>query len=104
MSIVSLVTGNVFGAALLLGTMCLASCANAGSEDSKMPTGVYEERYRPQFHFTPKKNWMNDPNGLVFYGGEYHLKTGLELYTKGAKSLIRSLKIRKLRSAWEGTR
>jgi fructan beta-fructosidase len=34
---------------------------------------VYPEIYRPQFHFTPAKNWMNDPNGLVYYRGEYHL-------------------------------
>ena len=33
----------------------------------------YDEPYRPQFHFTPAKNWMNDPNGLVYYKGEYHL-------------------------------
>ena len=33
----------------------------------------YSEKYRPQYHFTPEKNWMNDPNGLVYYGGEYHL-------------------------------
>jgi fructan beta-fructosidase len=34
---------------------------------------LYHESYRPQFHFSPKKNWTNDPNGLVFYKGEYHL-------------------------------
>jgi len=33
----------------------------------------YTEEYRPQFHFTPIFNWMNDPNGLVHYEGEYHL-------------------------------
>jgi sucrose-6-phosphate hydrolase SacC (GH32 family) len=35
--------------------------------------GYYSEPFRPQFHFTPEKNWMNDPNGLVYYEGEYHL-------------------------------
>jgi sucrose-6-phosphate hydrolase SacC (GH32 family) len=34
---------------------------------------LYNEKYRPQFHFTPQKNWTNDPNGLVYYKGEYHL-------------------------------
>ncbi|RIX48736.1 glycoside hydrolase family 32 protein [Paenibacillus nanensis] len=34
---------------------------------------VREEKYRPQFHFTPPANWMNDPNGMVYYDGEYHL-------------------------------
>lgn len=33
----------------------------------------YTEPYRPQFHFSPAENWMNDPNGLVYYRGEYHL-------------------------------
>ena len=34
---------------------------------------AYKETYRPQFHFTPKTNWTNDPNGLIHYKGEYHL-------------------------------
>ena len=33
----------------------------------------YDQPYRPQFHFSPRKNWTNDPNGLVYFEGEYHL-------------------------------
>lgn len=44
---------------------------------SQLPKDVsspgVEERYRPRFHFAPKRNWMNDPNGLVYFAGEYHL-------------------------------
>lgn len=35
--------------------------------------GVYDEPWRPQYHFTPAANFMNDPNGLVYFKGEYHL-------------------------------
>ncbi|MFD5537054.1 GH32 C-terminal domain-containing protein [Streptomyces sp. NPDC127079] len=34
---------------------------------------LHQEPYRPQFHFTPAQNWMNDPNGLIWYKGRYHL-------------------------------
>ncbi len=33
----------------------------------------YYEPHRPQIHFSPKKNWMNDPNGCVYFNGLYHL-------------------------------
>ncbi len=49
-------------------------CLFVSSSFCDQPTNeYYNEPYRPQFHFTPEKNWMNDPNGLVYYGGEYHL-------------------------------
>jgi fructan beta-fructosidase len=36
-------------------------------------TKLYTEQYRPQFHFSPATNWCNDPNGLVYNNGTYHL-------------------------------
>jgi fructan beta-fructosidase len=34
---------------------------------------TYRERIRPQFHFTSRRGWHNDPNGMVWQAGEYHL-------------------------------
>ena len=38
-----------------------------------VPPAEYNQTYRPQFHFSAQKNWLNDPNGLVYYKGVYHL-------------------------------
>lgn len=83
--------------ALSLGIFCLVSCDQGGSEDpiinptptpsepsnptnpstpstpSEPTTGLYHEQYRPQIHYTPARNWVNDPNGMVYVNGTWHL-------------------------------
>lgn len=43
--------------------------------DDKLPAVMaqYSQQYRPQIHYTPAKNWINDPNGMVFLDGVWHL-------------------------------
>lgn len=36
-------------------------------------TNLYQEALRPQLHFTTKRGWLNDANGMIYYGGQYHL-------------------------------
>jgi fructan beta-fructosidase len=63
---------------LALISLLHTGCLNTKLESLplKKPEGkekYYDEPYRPQFHFSPKAHWMNDPNGMVYLGGEYHL-------------------------------
>lgn len=52
-------------------------CSKSAMENEAVETteknGYYKEKYRPQFHFSPEEKWMNDPNGMVYFEGEYHL-------------------------------
>ncbi|MGW8880826.1 GH32 C-terminal domain-containing protein [Streptomyces mirabilis] len=56
-----------------VATVCALSAAPLAPQALAADTPPYSETHRPQFHFTPDKNWMNDPNGLVYFKGEYHL-------------------------------
>jgi fructan beta-fructosidase len=65
---------------LALALLGLAACQSAPSHldeaDAEPPAATaspYHEPYRPQFHFSPEENWMNDLNGLVYENGTYHL-------------------------------
>ena len=42
------------------------------AQNSSTPA-AYNQQYRPQYHFSPREHWTNDPNGLVYFEGEYHL-------------------------------
>ena len=56
--------------------MILSSCMSKDKKPEKVfikNENLDEKMYRPSLHFSPKKNWMNDPNGMFYYKGKYHL-------------------------------
>jgi len=51
-------------------------CNKLDKTETKKSVNVIKtenQLYRPNFHFTPKANWMNDPNGMFYLNGKYHL-------------------------------
>jgi fructan beta-fructosidase len=55
----------------LVSLALLSACQQKENSETAQTTPY--ETFRPQYHFTPKTGWMNDPNGMVYYEGEYHL-------------------------------
>lgn len=57
------------------GLPAASKALEAIRQDDAAPAAseLYREKHRPQFHFTSRRGWLNDPNGLVFCDGEYHL-------------------------------
>ncbi len=70
-------------AATLRGPAAVIAAIESGDE-IKTSVPVYEEQWRPQFHFTSMRGRLNDPNGLLHYDGEHHLFYQLHPY--GVKS------------------
>lgn len=63
---------------LVATLMIYLNCKNdkqSYSEEIEVAENFTEDelKYRPLFHFTPKNNWMNDPNGMFYLNGKYHL-------------------------------
>ncbi len=63
--------GLVFGS-LLLSVACGCSVLKGGKPVESEPAW-HKDAYRPQYHYSAKKNWANDPNGLIYYEEEWHL-------------------------------
>lgn len=58
---------------LLVLSIIMLGCNKEDDLNEPSVVTVGDSNYRPAYHFTPEENWMNDPNGMVYYKGEYHL-------------------------------
>jgi fructan beta-fructosidase len=63
----------IFILAILILTIFACTNNKPQAENNETSINYYIEKYRPQFHFSPEEKWMNDPNGMFYYEGEYHL-------------------------------
>lgn len=59
----------------MIVSLFFTSCGEKkeATETAVAEPALMDEQFRPQYHFTPEEKWMNDPNGLVYQNGKYHL-------------------------------
>ena len=62
-----------FSLIIYFGLLIACTAEKQEADQNALSDTLYHEQHRPQFHFSPPRNWMNDPNGLVYFDGEYHL-------------------------------
>ncbi len=65
-----ILTASWFG---LMVSYASVTCSQPVISSQAESNKLFTEKHRPQFHFSPERNWMNDPNGMVYFEGEYHL-------------------------------
>ena len=58
---------------LVRAVICWIALLTLYASPAAAQSSTYDQPFRPQIHFSPEKNWTNDPNGLVYFRGEYHL-------------------------------
>jgi fructan beta-fructosidase len=57
----------------LAALLALPGCgSDPAPEADSADAPSFDEPFRPQFHYTPRRNWMNDPNGMVYHDGVFH--------------------------------
>jgi sucrose-6-phosphate hydrolase SacC (GH32 family) len=63
----------LMASAFLLAASAVAQSVNPAATAQTTAFPLYDEPYRPQYHFSPAMHFMNDPNGLVYFKGIWHL-------------------------------